>query len=78
MAHGLDLDETNFPFNKNIVENPEVLDAEFPVGQFALTQLLPVSRLGRRLMTQLLIDCLKDNILLKFAIGTDVVDGSLV
>ncbi len=77
MTYGFNFDDTNIAFNKNIIKHPKVLDAELPVGQFTLRQPLPVSRLDRRLVTQVFIDCPKDYALVEFAIGTNVVGGSL-
>ena len=37
MTDGLDLDDTHRLIDNDVVEHPEVLDPELPIGQFALT-----------------------------------------
>jgi hypothetical protein len=69
MTHGLDLDDLPLVLDGDILKDPEVLDPQLPIGELALAQALPISRLGRGLVAQLLINGVEDDALFKFPIG---------
>src|SRR5437660_12594501 len=77
VSYGFDLHDLTTFLMKNVVEYPELLNAQLPIGQFILAQSFSVSCFCRGLMWQLLPNGIKDDLLFKLPIGAHMVGGSL-